>query len=307
MDVLQVMRAFSCVVQAGSLTGAAERLGTTTTSISRMLSNLEAHLHIRLLNRTTRRIALTEAGKRYLTRCQQILELVETAESEVQQQQRLPVGQLRIHASHGLGQRYVVDLITRYRQRHPAVTFNLTMSNRLPDLEEGYDMSILLRDMPPQLSCSVEALGSVQTVLCASPTYLARMGQPHRVQDLSGHACLASCDSERQAQEWLLHGPTGLVRVPLTKPPLRVDSEEALCSAIVAGLGIGLLPAYASAEGLRTGTLQQVLPAYRSAPMGIYAVSPGGRQPDARTSTWIRHLQDYLPGLVTRDVEALCA
>ncbi|HDS1047095.1 TPA: LysR family transcriptional regulator [Pseudomonas putida] len=86
MDVLQAMRAFNCVVQAGSLTGAAEYLDTTTASVSRMLSNLEAHLHIRLLNRTTRRIALTEAGKRYLVRCRLILELVEKAESEVQQQ-----------------------------------------------------------------------------------------------------------------------------------------------------------------------------------------------------------------------------
>ena len=86
MDVLQAMRAFNCVVQAGSLTGAAEYLDTTTASVSRMLSNLETHLHIRLLNRTTRRIALTEAGKRYLARCRLILELVEKAESEVQQQ-----------------------------------------------------------------------------------------------------------------------------------------------------------------------------------------------------------------------------
>lgn len=127
MDVLQFMRAFRSVVQAGSLTGAAERLQTSTANISRMLTQLEAHLRIRLLNRTTRRVALTEAGKRYLARCEQILTLVDTAESEVQQQHNRPMGELRIHAMHGLGQHYVVDLITRYRKRYPEVTFKLTL------------------------------------------------------------------------------------------------------------------------------------------------------------------------------------
>lgn len=308
MDVLQFMRAFRSVVQAGSLTGAAERLQTSTANISRMLTQLEAHLHIRLLNRTTRRIALTAAGKRYLARCEQILTLVDTAESEVQQQRNRPMGELHIHAMHGLGQHYVVDLITRYRKRYPEVTFKLTLSNRLPDLhKEGYDMSILLQDSPPQVSYGVQALGSVDAVLCASPGYLASNGPLKCAQDLRVHVCLGFCDGGRPPDDWQLYGPSGPVRVPLVQTPLQVDSEDAMRSAIEAGLGIGLLPAYAAAEGLREGSLLQVLPAYRSRPGGIYAIYPSRQPSDVRTSTWIQHLIDHMPPMVAGDVQTLCA
>ncbi|WP_264312520.1 LysR family transcriptional regulator [Pseudomonas putida] len=308
MDVLQFMRAFRSVVQAGSLTGAAERLQTSTANISRMLTQLEAHLRIRLLNRTTRRVALTEAGKRYLARCEQILTLVDTAESEVQQQHNRPMGELRIHAMHGLGQHYVVDLITRYRKRYPEVTFKLTLSNRLPDLyKDGYDMSILLQNSPPQVAYCVQALGSVDAILCASPGYLASHAPLEGAQDLRAHACLSFCDGARHSDDWQLYGPSGPVKVPLAQTPLRVDSEDAMRSAIVAGLGIGLLPAYAAAEGLRNGSLLQVLPSYHAGPGAIYAIYPSRQQTDVRTSTWIHHLMDHMPGMLAGDVQTLCA
>lgn len=308
MDVLQVMRAFRCVVHTGSLTAAAARLETTTANISRMLANLEAHLHIRLLNRTTRRIALTEAGKLYLERCEQILSLVEVAEDEVQQQHRRPVGQLRIHAMHGLGQSYVVDLINRYRQRYPQVTFNLTMSNHMPDLlEEGYDMSILLQDTPPVVSYGVKELGATHGILCASPDYLRVAGTPETPADLRQHACLGFCDPSRSADEWVLYGPRGSAHVSLVDSPLRVDSEEAMRSALTCALGIGMLPAYAAAPALRSGALVQVLTDYRSRRSGIYAVYPSAQRPDVRTSTWVDHLACHLPDLLAGDAALLCA
>ncbi|RZI83949.1 MAG: LysR family transcriptional regulator, partial [Pseudomonas sp.] len=131
MDTLQNMRAFSCVAQLGSFTAAAVQLDTTTANVSRAVSNLEAHLQTRLLNRTTRRIALTEAGKRYLMRCEQILTYVEEAEAEASDAHARPGGQLKVHSMTGVGQHFVVDAIARYRETHPDVTFDLTMANRV--------------------------------------------------------------------------------------------------------------------------------------------------------------------------------
>ena len=150
MDTLQNMRAFSCVAEAGSFTAAAVQLDTTTANVSRAVSNLEAHLQTRLLNRTTRRIALTEAGKRYLLRCEQILAYVEEAEAEASDAHARPAGQLKVHTMTGIGQHFVIDAIARYRKTHPDVTFDLTMANRVPDLlDEGYDVSIVLaRELP---------------------------------------------------------------------------------------------------------------------------------------------------------------
>ena len=116
MDTLQNMRAFSCVAQLGSFTAAAAQLDTTTANVSRAVSNLEAHLQTRLLNRTTRRIALTEAGKRYLMRCEQILTYVEEAEAEASDAHARPAGQLKVHSMTGVGQHFVVDAIARYRE-----------------------------------------------------------------------------------------------------------------------------------------------------------------------------------------------
>lgn len=142
MDTFQNMRTFSLVVQTGSFTAAAELMDKTTANISKAVSQLEAHLHTRLLNRTTRRIALTEAGKRYLVRCERILADILEAEAEASVAHAKPAGNLKVHAMSGIGTHYVIDAIARYRETHPEVTFDLTLSNRLPDLlEEGYDVS----------------------------------------------------------------------------------------------------------------------------------------------------------------------
>ena len=150
MDVLQTMRFFTAVAQSGSFTAAAQLLDTTTTNVSKAVSSLEARLHTRLINRTTRRLALTEAGIRYLQRCEKILEEIREAEEEAGIAQVDPKGRLKIHAMSAIGNHYVIDAIARYREIHPSVLFDLTLTNRLPDMiEEGYDMSIVLaRDLP---------------------------------------------------------------------------------------------------------------------------------------------------------------
>ncbi|MCO8166018.1 LysR family transcriptional regulator [Pseudomonas sp. 21LCFQ010] len=303
------MRAFTCVVAMGSLTAAAARLETTTANISRMLASLEGHLSIRLLNRTTRRIALTEAGKRYLPRCEQILGLVEIAQAEIQHQQTLPMGRLRIHVMNGLTDSVMPELVSRYRQRYPAVSFELSISRQFPDLiAEGYDMVILRQSAAPHGGGEVQDLGGVHGILCASPGYLAIHGRPRRVHDLQSHTCLALNETLHAEDVWQLFGPKGTCRVALKNVPLRSDSEQALYSAILAGLGIGLLPAYIAARGLQEGSLVQVLECYRADYGRLYAVSPDTRLADARTSSWIAHLVEHLPLLLgDEESSSLCA
>lgn len=127
MDTLQNMRVFSRVVEAGSFTAAAQQLNTTTAYASRAVSDLEAHLRTRLLNRTTRRIALTEAGERYLQRCEQILAYVDQAEAEAGDAHARPAGKLKMHAMAGIGQHYIVPMISRYQKLHPSVQIDLTL------------------------------------------------------------------------------------------------------------------------------------------------------------------------------------
>src|SRR5580704_12584694 len=143
MDMFRNIKIFVEVAEGSSFTAAAVRLGATTGYISRSVSDLESHLRTRLLNRTTRRIALTEAGERYLQRCYAITASVAQAEAEASSAQAQPVGTLRVHAVSSLGQNYVVPAVAAYQERYPAVTVDLTLSQNLPDLlEEGYDVAL---------------------------------------------------------------------------------------------------------------------------------------------------------------------
>ena len=132
-----------------------------------------------MLNRTTRRIALTEAGKRYLLRCEQILAYVEEAEAEASDAHARPAGQLKVHSMTGVGQHFVIDAIARYRRNHPDVSFDLTMTNRVPDLlEEGYDVSIVLASELPDSGFVSQRLGITYSIVCASPAYVKAFGWP---------------------------------------------------------------------------------------------------------------------------------
>lgn len=296
MDTLQNMRAFACVAQAGSFTAAAVQLDTTTANVSRAVSNLEAHLQTRLLNRTTRRIALTEAGKRYLLRCEQILGYVEEAEAEASDAHARPAGQLKVHSMSGVGQHYVIDAIARYRSNHPDVSFDLTMNNRVPDLlEEGFDVSIVLASELPDSGFVSQRLGITYSIVCASPDYVRASGMVHRPADLQSHACLRLVSPAFPLDKWTFDGPQGQEMVVIASSPFLVNSADAMKAAISAGMGIGILPIYSAIEGLRNGSLVRVLPEYRSQELNIYAIYPSRQYLDAKIKTWVEYLRSSLP------------
>ena len=299
MDTLQNMRAFTCVAEAGSFTAAAAQLDTTTANVSRAVSNLEAHLQTRLLNRTTRRIALTEAGKRYLLRCEQILAFVAEAEAEASDAHARPAGQLKVHTMSGIGQHFVIDAIARYRKSHPDVTFDLTLANRVPDLlDEGYDVSIVLASELPDSGFVSQRLGITYSIVCASPDYVRAHGVARKPSDLLGHACLRLVSPVVQLEKWLFDGPDGEEMVSITNAPFQVNSPDAMKTAISSGMGVGVLPIYAAIEGLRNGTLVRMLPEYRLQELNLYAIYPSRQYLDAKIKTWVEYLRGSLPDIL---------
>jgi DNA-binding transcriptional LysR family regulator len=299
MDTLQNMRAFSCVAEAGSFTAAAVQLDTTTANVSRAVSNLEAHLQTRLLNRTTRRIALTEAGKRYLLRCGQILAYVEEAEAEASDAHSRPSGQLKVHTMTGIGQHFVIDAIARYRKTHPDVTFDLTLANRVPDLlDEGYDVSIVLASELPDSGFISQRLGITYSIVCASPEYVRINGVARTPSDLLSHACLRLVSPVVQLEKWLFDGPDGQEMVNITHAPFQVNSADAHAAADGGFHRVGVLPIYAAIDGLRNGTLVRMLPDYRLQELNLYAIYPSRQYLDAKIKTWVEYLRGSLPDIL---------
>ena len=305
MDTLNSMRVFVRVVEAGSFTAAAESLDSTPGAMSRAVSELEAHLRTRLLNRSTRRLALTPAGERYLRRCSQILADVGSAEEEASCAHERPAGVLRMHSFASIGQRYVLPAIARYRALYPEVTLELTMSQSMPDLFEGSsDVSVITAASLPDSDLVSLQLGTTCSILCASPGYVRMHGTPRMPADLGRHDCLILKTPTAPVHKWTLEGPEGSLDMDVDGP-VQVNIAESLVAAIREGMGIGMLPVYAAIEGLRNGMLVRVLPQHILQRTNVYALYPSRRFVDAKTKTWVEFLRGHLPQVIDKDMELL--
>ncbi|MDN3222147.1 LysR family transcriptional regulator [Pseudomonas sp. NPDC087342] len=306
MDVFQTMRVFIAVAQSGSFTAAADLLDTTTTNVSKAVSSLEARLQTRLINRTTRRLALTEAGHRYLQRCEKIVDEVREADEEAGTAQVMPVGRLKIHAMAAIGNHYVIDAIAKYRETHPSVMFDLTLTNRLPDLlEEGYDMSIVLARDLPDSGFVAQRLGITFSILCASPAYLKKRGTPELPDALAAHDCLRIVNTVMPVENWAFEGPDGGVTVTIPESPIHVNTADAMTVAILSGMGIGIQPIASAVDGLRAGKLVRVLPDYHLEELNLFAIYPSRKFVDAKIRTWVEFLKDYIPGMLAADAKVV--
>ena len=308
MDIFQTMRCFVAVAQTGSFTAAAQILDTTTTNVSKAVTSLEARLKTRLINRTTRRLALTEAGVRYLQRCEKILDEMREADEEAGTAHTTPVGRLKIHAMSAIGNHYVIDAIAKYRETHPSVMFDLTVTNRLPDLlEEGYDMSIVLaRDLPDSGFVALR-LGITYSILCASPVYLKKRGCPESPTALGEHDCLRIVNTVMPVENWAFEGPDGVETVNIPLSAFHVNTADAMTVAIKKGMGIGIQPIASAVEGLKAGTLVRILPEYHFEEFSVFAIYPSRKFVDAKIKTWVDFLKDYIPRLLAANKEVVAA
>jgi DNA-binding transcriptional LysR family regulator len=307
MDTLQNMRVFMRVVEDGSFTAAARHLNSTTAHVSRAISDLETHLRARLLNRTTRRIAMTEAGERYLQRCSQILAYVDEAEAEASDAQARPSGTLRLHAMSSLGQHYVIPAISRYQQAYPDVNVELTLAQRVPDLfDEGYDVSMVLATELPDSGLIAQKMGTTFSVLCAAPDYLRRYGTPQSLAELQQHNCLQLVSPVFAPDKWVFEGPRGNETMPITGS-FQVNVAESMIVAVREGMGIAAIPIYSALQGLRSGAFVRVMPEYSLQYMNLYALYASRQYLDAKIKTWVDAQRDSLPAALAEDEQALAA
>ncbi|MGF6573629.1 DNA-binding transcriptional LysR family regulator [Paraburkholderia sp. GAS333] len=283
-------------------------MNLTTSQISRAISHLEAHLRTRLLNRTTRTLALTEAGERYLSHCHRILNEIDQAEAEASGAQINPAGTLRVHSTSGFGQHHVVRSLLRFRQRYPSVRVDLTFSDTAPNLlEDGYDSALLLAPNLPDSAMIAHRLGRVVGVACASPAYVQQHGEPASLRDLRRHTCLQLTNPAFPAGKWIFDGHDGPQTVTPGPSAFAINDADALELAIRQGAGIGLLPVASALPRLRTGELVRVLPEFAMQALNVYAVYPSGRYVDAKIRAWIDFLREDMPPVFDADVAALGA
>ncbi|WP_174988042.1 LysR family transcriptional regulator [Burkholderia lata] len=307
MDILQSMKAFVRVAEEGSFTGAASRMNTTTSYVSRAISALETHLRARLFNRSTRRIALTEAGERYMRRCEQIFASIDEAEAEAADAQARPSGRLRVHSPTSFGQSYVVPAVVAFRKQHPAVSVDLTLSQKVPDmLEEGYDVSLQLTATTlPDSGLISQQLGVLRSVLCASPSYLARHGLPRSVDDLDGHQCVPIVSSLFPHDLWHFDGPQGDELFRLPPASFLVNGADALATALREEAGIGAVPMPTALPAMRSGALVRVLPDHTLQPLTAHVLYPSRQYLDAKIKTFIEALHALIPRALEADRAAL--
>lgn len=302
MDVFQSMRFFIAVAQSGSFTAAAQLLDTNTTNVSKAVSALEARLHTRLINRTTRRLALTEAGVRYLERCEKILDDVREADDEAAVAQTRPTGRLKVHAMSAIGNHYVIDAIARYQETYPSVMFDLTLTNRVPDLlDEGYDMSIVLARDLPDSGFVAQRLGITYSILCASLAYLEKRGRPQTPSALGEHACLRIVNTVMPAENWVFEGPDGVETITIPVSPFHINTADGMTIAIKKGMGIGVQPIASAVSGLESGELIRVLPEYRLEELNLFAIYPSRKFVDAKIRTWVAFLKQSIPDMLATD------
>ena len=254
LDQVTSMRVFTRVAAAGSLAAAGRALGLSQTMVTKHVDALEARLGVRLMQRSTRRLTLTEAGRSYLDACGRILARIEEAEQEASAGQVEPRGLLRMNVPVPFGTRQIAPLLGAFIARHPQVSVELGLNDRLVDLiEEGWDLAVrigVLRDS----SLVARRLAPCRTVVCASPAYLEAHGRPRTVADLAGHNCLGYTLSDRLSASRWGFGLDGVVVANVTGS-LRSNNGEALRVAALAGLGVIYQPSFLVSDDLRADRL----------------------------------------------------
>jgi DNA-binding transcriptional LysR family regulator len=305
MDLIENMRTLLRVVDSGSFTAAAAVANASVASTSRAISELEAHLRTRLLTRSTRRLAVTDAGARYLARCRKILEDIDSAEAEASGAQDRPSGKLRMHSYASVGQHYVLPSISSYRKLYRDVSVELTLLQRAPNLFDGSaDVAVVTAPGLRDSDLISQHIGSTFNILCASPAYLESKGSPLAPEELARRECLVLHTPGFPTDLWTLEGPAGRSELRVSGP-VQTNVAESLLVAVRQNMGIASVPVYAAIDGLRNGSLVRVLPEYTLQRINIYAIYASRQYVDAKIRTWIEFIRDYLPGAIAKDEATL--
>jgi DNA-binding transcriptional LysR family regulator len=291
MDKLRALETFVAIVDRGSLTAAAEALHSSLPAVVRQLAALEAQLGARLLNRTTRRLSLTEEGRQYLERARRILADVDDADRLLGAQQSEPVGSLSVTAPVLFGQRHVAPAVTRFLQRYPSMRVNLVLLDRVVNLvEEGLDLGVRIGALADS-TLVAQPLGRLRRVVVASPAYLRRHGTPRRPRELMAHNCVRFSGTD--AAGWAFRDGSKPLHVAV-RGNFECNLATPALEACAAGLGLGRFLSYQSAPFVQAKRLRIVLADYEVEPNPVSLVYPSARLLPSRTRLFIDWMKQEL-------------
>lgn len=288
MDRLDAMQLFVRVAELGSFAGAAQQLGVARSVVTRQIAGLEAHLGVKLMARSTRRLTLTSAGTAYLEKCRVILNLVEAAEIGVAEERQTPRGNIRISLPLSFGLKRLAPLLLDFSQRYPEVALDMDYSDRRVNLiEEGIDLSIRVTR---RLDAGDVArrIGTSRMRVLASPDYLSRHGQPAHPAELAHHVCLGYTNAGA-ATTWQFVVDGQLESFPI-RSRINANNGDVLTEAAAQGLGIACQPDFIAGSFIAAGRVVEILVDYPGPELGIYAMLPSNRHIPYR----VRVLMDFL-------------
>jgi DNA-binding transcriptional LysR family regulator len=289
MDAFSDLSFFSLLVKHGSLAAAAQQLGVTPPAVSKRLAAIERRLGVRLLQRTTRRISLTPEGETYLVDGAKVLAELEALERTVAGSRAVPKGLMRVCATLGFGRRHIAPVLSKFARQYPDVELQLHLTDRPVNLvEQGFDLQLRLGELP-DARLTARLLARNRRVLCASPAYLRRAGEPASPRELAQHACLFIRESEETFGTWHLRAGARSESVKV-RGPLASNDGECVLGWALDGHGILMRSLWEAAPKLRSGKLRPVLADWSLPPADIYAVFPTRSHLSAKT----RALVDFL-------------
>ena len=276
MDMFASIEAFVRVAETQSFSQGAQRLGKSKSLISRQITQLETELGVRLFQRTTRSLTLTEAGRGFFERSQRILSDVEEATLSVSRLQLTPRGCLRINAPMSFGFLHLAPALPDFLAAYPEIEVDMVMNDRMVDLiDEGFDVAVRIGKLTDS-SLIAKRLTPIRLVTCASPAYLARAGVPRSPDDLAYHQCLIN-SNVHATNEWRFVRPDGSPWLQNVHGPLRINNGDALKAAAITGLGLTMLPSFIVGDALKDGRLVPVLDRFVPQDVALNAVYPHSR------------------------------
>ncbi|MFN3495084.1 MAG: LysR family transcriptional regulator [Hydrogenophaga sp.] len=298
MDQLRALRVFTQVVTEGSFAGAARALDLAPAVVTRAIAELEKHVGARLLNRSSRSLALTDIGQAYLLRASQILADLDDADAMASAASSTPAGTLRVLCPPAFAVHQLARHLPQFHRLHPNIHLEIATPGPVDAADDSFDVSILsIGQQPLQGDFVVRRLACSSFIICASPDYLARRGCPLEPQDLLGHqGLLPAVSAVRRELTLYRQAPAATpdavrsVTLPITPAVLSTTRIELLLATALAGLGIAGLPTFAAEQALREGRLQRVLPQWRGTTLTLYAAMPTRKQVPARTRAFIDFL-----------------
>ncbi|NVZ66810.1 LysR family transcriptional regulator [Pseudomonas gingeri] len=292
MDKLNAMAIFVRVVERGSFSAVARELQTSQPTISKILKALEAELGGKLIARSTRQLSLTDEGQRYYTQCRQILAAVDSAEHSFQSGREQVAGNLRIGSSVSFGRLQIASRLPDFLARYPQLEIDLQLSDQNQDLvNEGLDVSLRIGELNDS-GLIARRLGDTRRITVASAGYLARRGEPHTPQDLSGHNCLLfNLLNSQNLWHYEKDGQRHSVRI---KGNAQSNNSEAIREMVLGGLGIALSPVWLFAEDLKAGRVTTILRDYQAQSLPIHAVFPANRRQSARVKAFVDYMSEVL-------------